>query len=118
MTISELLMLEGKVSSVEEFFALLYNQKIHPSFKVFSDLSINFICLEGMSVYCLELEGAIYFKLCFTDAPFLVYKFNEENDIENVWCLNFELYKSALRSCVKAVDKKYIPVKDIDERIF
>ena len=46
-----------------------------------------------MSVYCLELEGAIYFKLCFTDAPFLVYKFNKENDCENVWCLDFELYK-------------------------
>jgi len=66
MSIKELLDLESKVSDVEEFFSLLYNQKIHPSFKVFSDLSINFICLEGMSVYCLELEGAIYFKLCFS----------------------------------------------------
>ena len=118
MSIRELLDLESKVSDVEEFFSLLYNQKIHPSFKVFSDLSINFICLEGMSVYCLELEGAIYFKLCFTDAPFLIYKFNNLNDCENVWCLDFELYKAALRSCVKAVDKKLIPVKDKNEKIF
>ena len=28
-----------------------------------------------------------------------------------------ELYKSALRNCIKAVDKKYIPVKDINEKI-
>ena len=47
MTIRELLMLEGKVSNVEEFFALLYNQKIHPAFSVFADLSINFRALEG-----------------------------------------------------------------------
>ncbi len=118
MTIRELLELESKVSDVEEFFALLYNQKIHPAFVVFSDLNINFRALEGMSVYCFDLEGAVYFKLCFTDAPFLIYQFNNLNDCENVWCLDFELYKSALRSCVKAVDKKYIPVKDIDERIF
>ena len=118
MTIRELLMLEGKVSDVEEFFALLYNQKIHPAFSVFADLSINFNSLEGMSVFCSELEGAIYFKLCFTDAPFLIYQFNNLNDCENVWCIDFELYRAALRSCVKAVDKKYIPVKDIDERIF
>lgn len=118
MTISELLGLESKVSSVEEFFALLYNQKIHPAFSVFADLSINFNSLEGMSVFCLEWEGAVYFKLCFTDAPFLIYKFDGDNDCLNVWCIDFELYRAALRSCVKAVDKKYIPVKDIDERIF
>jgi hypothetical protein len=118
MTIKELLLLDFKRSNVEEFFSLLYNQKIHPAFVVFSDLSINFNSLEGMSVYCLDLEGAVYFKLCFTDAPFLVYEFDTLNDCENVWCIDFELYRAALRSCVKAVDKKYIPVKDIDERIF
>ena len=69
-------------------------------------------------VFCLELEGAVYFKLCFTYAPFLIYKFDWNNDCENVWCIDFELYRAALRSCVKAVDKKYIPVKDINERIF
>ena len=118
MTIKNLLDLNFEVSNVEEFFSLLYNQNIHPAFKVFSDLSINFRALEGMSVFCLEREGAVYFKLCFTDAPFLIYRFNNSNDCENVWCIDFELYKAALRSCVKAVDKKYIPVKDIDERIF
>ena len=40
------------------------------------------------------------------------------NDCEFAWCVDFELYKSALRSCVKAVDKKYIPVKDKNEKIF
>ena len=117
MTIREVLDSENKVSSVEQFFALLYNQKIHPAFIVFSELPINFNTLEGMSVYCSEKDGAVYFKLCFTDAIFLVYKFNNENDCEDAWCIDFELYRAALRSCVKAVDKKYIPVKNIDERI-
>ena len=117
MTIRELLDLNFEVSNVEQFFALLYNQKIHPAFIVFSELPINFNSLEGMSVFCLEIDGLIYFKLCFTDAPFLIYQFNKENDVENVWCIDFELYRAALRSCVKAVDKKYIPVKDINERI-
>ncbi len=117
MTIRELLSLESKVSNVEEFFALLYNQKIHPAFIVFSELSINFRALEGLSVYCLERDGAVYFKLCFNDAPFLIYQFNNNNDCEDAWCIDFELYKSALRNCVKAVDKKYIPVKDINQNI-
>ena len=118
MTIREVLNLENKISNVEEFFALLYGQKIHPAFTVFSDLSINFNSLEGMSVFCSVMDDAVYFKLCFTDAIFLIYKFNNNNDCEDVWCIDFELYKAALRSCVKAVDKKYIPVKDINERIF
>ena len=118
MTIRELLSLESKISNVEEFFALLYGQNIHPAFKVFNELSINFKTLEGMSLFLFELDSYVYFKLCFCDAPFLIYKFNNMNDCEFVWCIDFELYKSALRSCVKAVDKKYIPVKDIDERIF
>jgi len=117
MTIRELLDLNFEVSSVEQFFSFLYNQKIHPAFIVFSELSINFNSLEGMSVFCFEIDGAVYFKLCFTDAIFLVYKFDNENDCVDAWCIDFELYRAALRSCVKAVDKKYIPVKNIDERI-
>ena len=118
MTIRELLLLESKKSSVEEFFALLYGQKIDPAFRVINELSINFNLLEGMSFFCFLSEDYVYFKLCFFDLPFLIYKFNNNNDCEFVWCIDFELYKSALRSCVKAVDKKYIPVKDKNERIF
>ena len=118
MTIKELLLLESKPSSVEAFFSLLYGQKIHPSFKVFSELSLNFMSLEGMSIFLVSVGEENYFKLCFCDAPFLIYKVDKNTDVENCWLIDFELYKSALRSCVKAVDKKYIPVKDINERIF
>lgn len=117
MTIRELLFLKFELSNVEEFFALLYNQKIHPAFIVFSELSINFRALEGIDVFCLELDEKVYFKLCFLNVPFLIYIFNKENDCENCWCIDFELYRSALGNCVKAVDEKYIPVKDIDNRI-
>ena len=118
MTIKELLELESKVSSVQEFFSLLYNQEINNSFSVFSSLDINYNMLEGVSVFLVSVNGANYFKLCFLDAPFLIYKVEENLDIRDCWLIDFELYRAALRSCVKAVDKKRIPVKDINERIF
>ena len=118
MTIKELLVLESKVSNIEEFFSLLYNQSIDSAFSVFSSLHINYNCLEGVSVYHIDFEGQNYFKLCFNNAPFLIYKVEENLDINDCWLIDFELYRAALRSCVKAVDKKYIPVKDINERIF
>ncbi len=118
MTIREFLKLESKISSVQEFFSLLYDQSIDSSFSVFSSLNINYNLLEGVGVFLVELDGQNYFKLCFLDAPFLIYKVEENLDINDCWLIDFELYRAALRSCVKAVDKKYIPVKDINERIF
>ena len=118
MTIEEFLKLESKISSVEEFFSLLYDQSIDSSFSVFGSLHINYNCLEGVSVFLIDINGANYFKLCFLDAPFLIYKVEENLDIKDCWLISFDLYKAALRSCVKAVDKKYIPVKDKNERIF
>ena len=118
MTIRELLGLESKVSNIEEFFSLLYDQSIDSAFSVFGSFNINYNVLEGMSVYLIETDGANYFKLCFLDAPFLIYKVEENLDINDCWLIDFELYRAALRSCVKAVDKKYIPVKDKNERIF
>ncbi len=116
MTIKELLLLDFKESNIEKFFALLFNQKIHQAFMVFSEFSINFNTLEDMSVYCLNLDGAIYYKLCYKDAPFLIYRFESDN-CESAWCIDFESYKEALQSCVKAVDEKYIPMEDINKRI-
>jgi hypothetical protein len=118
MTIEELLLLESKISSVQEFFSLLYDQSIDSSFSVFGSLDINYNLLEGVSVFLVEVDGQNYFKLCFTDAPFLIYKVEENLDIRDCWLIDFDLYKAALRSCVKAVDKKYIPVKDKNEKIF
>ena len=118
MTIEELLLLESKISSVQEFFSLLYDQSIDSSFSVFGSLDINDNLLEGVSVFLVEEDGQNYFKLCFTDAPFLIYKVEENLDVNDCWLIDFDLYKAALRSCVKAVDKKYIPVKDKNEKIF
>ena len=62
MTIREVLDSENKVSSVEQFFALLYNQKIHPAYIVFSELPINFNSLEIIS----GVDGSSTF-FSFTD---------------------------------------------------
>ena len=63
MTIEELLVLESKPSNVQEFFSLLYDQSIDSSFSVFSNLNINYNCLEGVSVFLIEVNGANYFNL-------------------------------------------------------
>jgi hypothetical protein len=117
MTIREILLLESKISSVQEFFSLLYDQSIDSSFSVFSSLNINYNLLEEVSVFHISVDGQDYFKLCFKDAPFLIYKVEENLDIKDCWLIDFELYKAALQGCVKAVDKKYIAVKDINENI-
>ena len=117
MTIREILLLESKISSVQEFFSLLYDQSIDSSFSVLSSLDINYNLLEEVSVFHISVDGQDYFKLCFLDAPFLIYKVEENLDIKDCWLIDFELYKAALRGCVKAVDKKYIAVKDINENI-
>lgn len=117
MTIRELLLLESKISSVQEFFSLLYDQSIDSSFSVFSNLNIDYNLLEGVTVFFIDIGGQYYFKLCFLDAPFLIYKVEEDLEIKNCWLINFELYKAALENCVKAVHKKYIAVKDINENI-
>ena len=117
MTIRQILLLESKISSVQEFFSLLYDQSIDSSFSVFSSLNINYNLLEGVGVFHISVDGQDYFKLCFKDAPFLIYKVEENLDIKDCWLIDFELYKAALEGCVKAVDKKYIAVKDINENI-
>lgn len=67
MTIKELLGLESKISSVEEFFSLLYDQSIDSSFSVFSNLNIDYNLLEGVTVFFIDIDGQHYFKLCFLD---------------------------------------------------
>ena len=56
MTIKEILELESKASSVEQFFSLLYDQSIDSSFSVFSNLNINYNSLEGVSVSLIQVE--------------------------------------------------------------
>ncbi|MFW9952792.1 MAG: hypothetical protein ACFFKA_21940, partial [Candidatus Thorarchaeota archaeon] len=43
-----------------------YDQSIEDSFSVFSDLPINYNCLEGVGVYHIDFEGQNYFKLCLS----------------------------------------------------
>ena len=59
----------------------------------------------------------MFFLLKLMALIILIYKVEENLDIRDCWLISFDLYKSALRSCVKAVDKKYIPVKDKNEKI-
>ena len=61
MTIKDLLLLEAKKSNIEEFFSLLYGQKIHSSFLVYSVLPIDFSRIDHLSVYQVESDNKFYF---------------------------------------------------------
>ena len=118
MTIKEILELDCKRSSVEGFFSLLWHGNIHRSFVIFTNFSLSFRELKGLSVYLINFEDKSYFKLCFEEEAFLLYRVNDSCDVDECWLVDFELYKKALRACVEAVDERYLPVKDINEKIF
>ena len=48
MIINELLKLDKRKSNIEEFFALLHGQKIHPSFLVFNNMPIDFSRISSL----------------------------------------------------------------------
>ena len=72
MTSNDLFKLEKKKSNIEEFFALLYGQEIHPSFLVYSELPIDFLRIESLEVWQIENDNDFYFVLYFFNQPFLI----------------------------------------------
>lgn len=117
MTIEEILKLDCKRSSVEGLFSLLWHGNIHRSFVIFTNFSLSFKKLKDLSVYLILVDDVNYFKLCFKEEPFLLYKIKNDLDVDDCWLINFDLYKKALSNCVEAVDDRYLPVKDIKEKI-
>jgi hypothetical protein len=117
MTIGDLLAIDSEPLIVEEFFPMLYAQNIHPAFTAFGQLPINYDALDGVRVYEFEHDGDIYYKLCFGYETAVLYQFNTMNMCTFAWCIDAEVYRLVLDSCVKAVSEKYIPVYDIGHRI-
>ena len=97
MTLSDLLLLESKKTNIEEFFALLYGQKIHTSFSVFSVLPIDFSRIDQLSVYQVESDNKFYFLLYFNNQAFLIYEMDVMSaDVKNVFCINREIYRDSI----------------------
>ena len=109
MTIEELLKLEKKKSNVEEFFALLYGQKISSPFLVYNFLPIDFSRIHALEVWQIENKDHFYFVLYFHNQPFII--------VKNVFCINREIYRDSILYISNNLDLKSVPVLNRNSRI-
>ena len=118
MTINELFYLEAKKSDLKEFFAFLYGQKIHSSFLVYSNLPIDFSRVDSLKVYQLEVDDKFYFLLYFHNQPFIVFEVDvNSNEIENVFCINREIYRDSIIHLTNNLYLLDVPFTDRNSRI-
>ena len=118
MTSNDLLKLEKKKSNIEEFFALLYGQEIHPSFLVYSELPIDFSRIESLEVWQIENDEDFYFVLYFFNQPFLIFEMDVDAlNIKNVTCINREIYRDSIIYLSNNLGLRYVPFKDRNSRI-
>ena len=118
MIINDLLKLEKKKSTIEEFFALLYGQEIHPSFLVYSELPIDFSRIESLEVWQIENDNDFYFVLYFYSQPFIIFEVDVESlDIKNVTCINREIYRDSVIYLSNNLGLRGVPFVDRNSRI-
>jgi hypothetical protein len=118
MTLDDLLKLEKKKSNIEEFFALLYGQEIHPAFLVYSDLPVDFSRIDSLEVWQIENNNDFYFVLYFCNQPFLIFEMDVDAvDIKNVTCINLEIYRNSIIYLSNNLGLRYVPFKDRNSRV-
>jgi hypothetical protein len=118
MIISDLLKLEKKKSNIEEFFALLYGQKIHPSFLVYNVMPIDFSRISSLEVWQIENDNDFYFVLYFNSQPFLIFEVDVDAlDIKNVTCINREIYRDSVIYLSNNLGLRGVPFVDRNSRI-
>ena len=118
MTLSDLLLLESKKTNIEEFFALLYGQKIHSSFLIYSVMPIDFSRIDHLSVYQVESDNKFYFLLYFNNQAFLIYEMDVMSaDVKNVFCINREIYRDSIIHLTNNLYLLDVPFTDRNSRI-
>ena len=118
MIINDLLKLEKKKSNIEEFFALLYGQKIHPSFLVYNVMPIDFSRISSLEVWQIENDNDFYFVLYFYSQPFIIFEVDVESlDIKNVTCINREIYRDSVIYLSNNLGLRGVPFVDRNSRI-
>jgi len=118
MIINDLLKLEKKKSNIEEFFALLYGQKIHPSFLVYNVMPIDFSRISSLEVWQIENDNDFYFVLYFHNQAFLIFEVDVDAlDIKNVTCINREIYRDSVIYLSNNLGLRGVPFVDRNSRI-
>jgi hypothetical protein len=118
MIINDLLKLEKKKSNIEEFFALLYGQKIHSSFLVYNVMPIDFSRISSLEVWQIENDNDFYFVLYFYNQAFLIFEVDVDAlDIKNVTCINREIYRDSVIYLSNNLGLRGVPFVDRNSRI-
>jgi hypothetical protein len=118
MIINDLLKLEKKKSNIEEFFALLYGQKIHSSFLVYNVMPIDFSRISSLEVWQIENDNDFYFVLYFYNQAFLIFEVDVDAlDIKNVTCINREIYRDSIIYLSNNLGLRGVPFTDRNSRI-
>ena len=118
MIINDLLKLEKKKSNIEEFFVLLYGQKIHPSFLVYNVMPIDFSRISSLEVWQIENDNDFYFVLYFHNQAFIIFEVDVESlDIKNVTCINREIYRDSVIYLSNNLGLRGVPFVDRNSRI-
>ena len=118
MTIEELLSLRKKQSNIEEFFALLFNQNIHPAFLDYSELPIDFSRISNLELWQIESGEDFYFVLYYCKQPFLIFEMDLNTlDVRNVFCINREIYRESVIYLSDNLGLQYVPLKERNSRI-
>ena len=118
MIINELLKLDKKKTNIEEFFALLHEQKIHPSFLVYNMLPIDFSKIGLLEAWQIENDNNFYFVLYFNSQPFIIFEMDVDAlDIKNVTCINREIYQDSIIYLSNNLGLRSVPFVDRNSRI-
>jgi hypothetical protein len=118
LIINELLKLEKKKTNIEEFFALLHGQKIHPSFLVFNNMPIDFSRISSLEAWQIENDNDFYFVLYFYSQPFIIFEVDVDAlDIKNVTCINREIYRDSIIYLSNNLGLRGVPFTDRNSRI-
>ena len=118
MIIKDLLLLDAKKTNIEEFVSLLYGQKIHPSFLIYSVLPIDFSRADRLNVWQVESGDNFYFLLYYFNQAFLIYEMDvESSDVKNVFCINREIYRDSIIYISNNLKLLNVPFTDRNSRI-
>lgn len=118
MTANDILGLEKKQSNIEEFFALLYEQNINPSFLVYNIFPIDFSRIKELEVWQIENNDDFYFVLYLSNKPFLIFETCVDSlDIKAVFCISAEIYKDSIIYLSNNINLRCVPFKNREEKI-
>lgn len=118
MTLKDLLAEKKKKSNVSEFLNFLFDQKLQPEFRSFSNLVVHPDLIEDIvELYQIE-KDQLYFVLYYMSEEVMVFKINQSsNEVEKIFLLNKEKFKSLMSYFSTLLNFDKVKIYDRNSRI-